>query len=119
MEAGVSGGAGAVGANLGSSVTGTTAADRRLSRGTRPVASTLTTGVGPAAASGTHLGRPPISPTANSPSPAGGQTQHEVLQNFFQSLLSSKDRAGASAAAQTRTSPPRTNGTGTSEEGTS
>ncbi|KAF9462076.1 dynein light intermediate chain-domain-containing protein [Collybia nuda] len=38
-------------------------------------------------------------PTAGSPSPTGGQTQHEVLQNFFQSLLSSKDRVGVSAAA--------------------
>ncbi|EIM87879.1 DLIC-domain-containing protein [Stereum hirsutum FP-91666 SS1] len=32
---------------------------------------------------------------------SGGQTQHEVLQNFFQSLLSSKDRPGSAAAART------------------
>ncbi|KAF7302019.1 Dynein 1 light intermediate chain [Mycena indigotica] len=43
-----------------------------------------------------------------SPTTANGTTQHEVLQNFFQSLLSNKDRGGKSA-------PPRTNGTG--EEG--
>jgi dynein light intermediate chain 1 len=29
----------------------------------------------------------------------GGQTQHEVLHNFFQSLLTSKDRAGQAATA--------------------
>ncbi|KAI0065700.1 hypothetical protein BV25DRAFT_1879543 [Artomyces pyxidatus] len=48
--------------------------------------------------------RPPSSPTVPTPSSpnaaAGGQTQHEVLQNFFQSLLSSKDRTAASAAAK-------------------
>jgi dynein light intermediate chain 1 len=117
MEAGVGGSAGAAGANLGASVGGTSAADRRLSRGARPASSTLST-AGPAVATGAHLGRPPISPTIPSPNAAGGQTQHEVLQNFFQSLLSSKDRAGASAAAQTKTSPPKTNGTGATEEGT-
>jgi dynein light intermediate chain 1, cytosolic len=111
MEAGIGGGAGSV--NLGASVSGGNAADRRLSRGTRPVASALSTSAGPAPASGAHLGRQPISPVATSPSPTGGQTQHEVLQNFFQSLLSSKDRAGTSAA---RTSPPTTNGTGTGDE---
>lgn len=118
MEAGVGSGAGPAGANLGASASGTSAADRRLSRGARPVSSTLSTASGPAAVAGAHLGRPPISPTIPSPNPAGGQTQHEVLQNFFQSLLSSKDRAGASAsaAAQTKTSPPKTNGT--ADEGT-
>jgi len=55
-----------------------------------------------------HAGRPPSSPTiGTSPSPTGGQTQHEVLQNFFQSLLSSRDR-GASAAV--RSTVPKTNG---------
>ena len=38
--------------------------------------------------------RPPASPgLPGSPGPEG-RTQHEVLQNFFQSLLSSRDRAG-------------------------
>ncbi|TFK55636.1 hypothetical protein OE88DRAFT_1710043 [Heliocybe sulcata] len=49
-----------------------------------------------------------------SPSPTGGQTQHEVLQNFFQSLLSSKDRAGGATASSRTTTPASvkpTNGT--------
>ncbi|KAG7097328.1 hypothetical protein E1B28_004687 [Marasmius oreades] len=52
--------------------------------------------------------RPPSSPTQvpQSPSPTG-QTQHEVLQNFFQSLLSNKDRPNASAAIR---APSRLNG---------
>ena len=57
-------------------------------------------------------GRSPVaSPTlAASPSPTGGQTQHEVLQNFFQSLLSSKDRPGAGTPVRTSASaniPPK------------
>jgi len=63
--------------------------------------------VGTAAAAG----RPPGSPIlTGSPSPTSGQTQHEVLQNFFQSLLSSKDRTGASAAAGRVPAVPRPNG---------
>lgn len=46
----------------------------------------------------------PILP-AGSPSPTGGQTQHEVLQNFFQSLLSNKDRASTGAATGRTGSP--------------
>lgn len=55
-------------------------------------------------------GRSPTNPMVRDPtggagaggtSPGGGQTQHEVLQNFFQSLLSSKDRPGSAAAART------------------
>lgn len=59
-------------------------------------------------------GRPPASPTpiVGLPSPTGGQTQHEVLQNFFQSLLSSKDRAGASRGGPV----PKTNGNGSGTE---
>jgi dynein light intermediate chain 1 len=57
----------------------------------------------------THVGRPPSSPTiGTSPSPTGGQTQHEVLQNFFQSLLSSRDRGGTSATP--KSTGPKTNG---------
>lgn len=119
MEAGIGGGAvgnGSSGANLSASVSGGNAADRRLSRGARPALATVP---GTSQGSSSHLGRPPVtsaSPTANSPSPTGGQTQHEVLQNFFQSLLSSKDRAGA-AAGQTKSSPPKANGAGGGEEG--
>jgi len=113
METGIGGGDPAAGTNLGANPVVTTAADRRLSRGARPTGSTLSTASVAAGVSGL---RPQPSPTTNSPSPTGGPSHHEVLQNFFQSLLSSKDRAGASAAAQTRSSPPKTNG---SEEGTS
>jgi dynein light intermediate chain 1 len=53
------------------------------------------------ASSGTTLGMgrragAPTSPIIGSaPSPTG-QTQHEVLQNFFKSLLNTKDRSGVS-----------------------
>ncbi|KAH8094829.1 dynein light intermediate chain-domain-containing protein [Cristinia sonorae] len=50
---------------------------------------------------------PVASPTlSTTPSPTGGQTQHEVLQNFFQSLLSSKDRPAPTTSAPTRSSAP-------------
>ncbi|THH19895.1 hypothetical protein EW146_g1335 [Bondarzewia mesenterica] len=81
---------------LGSSVSGSDAtrklAGRPMARSERGGSGSLTASVGP--------GRSPTSPTPASPVPMAGQTQHEVLQNFFQSLLSSKDRAGASAAAR-------------------
>ena len=82
------------GSGLNASVNGDAA--RRLSRGgARP-----TSGLGAVGAGASVTGRAPASPTLSaSQSSTGGQTQHEVLQNFFQSLLSSKDRAGASAAA--------------------
>jgi dynein light intermediate chain 1 len=80
----------------------------------RTAASGRPTGLSTLGTSGmspTHgAGRTPTSPApaTSTPSPTtGGQTQHEVLQNFFQSLLSSKDRPGASAAAASR---PRVNG---------
>lgn len=67
--------------------------------------------LGTSGTSPTHgAGRTPTSPApaTGTPSPTtGGQTQHEVLHNFFQSLLISKDRPGASAAAASR---PRING---------
>ncbi|KZP20124.1 hypothetical protein FIBSPDRAFT_542861 [Athelia psychrophila] len=109
MEAGV---APASGANLGASVTGTTAAERRLSRSTR--APTALPAVGPTAGASRAA---PASPTPGPsvPPAAGGQTQHEVLQNFFNSLLSSKDRAGGSPGA-TKSSPPKANGAGAAEE---
>ncbi|EKM59739.1 uncharacterized protein PHACADRAFT_250433 [Phanerochaete carnosa HHB-10118-sp] len=64
----------------------------------------------------------PTLPSSPSPVP-GGQTQHEVLQNFFQSLLSSKDRtSGAASTARSAPKPrsptsasvPATNGSGSS-----
>ncbi|KAJ7068679.1 dynein light intermediate chain-domain-containing protein [Mycena amicta] len=62
-------------------------------------------GLAPAATS-PRQGTPATAPGVPSPTTASGTSQHEVLQNFFQSLLSSKDRTGRAAA------PPRTNGTG-------
>ncbi|KAG6813441.1 hypothetical protein H0H92_011138 [Tricholoma furcatifolium] len=66
-------------------------------------------------------GRGPGSPTPTggpaTSSPTSGQTQHEVLQNFFQSLLSSKDRATTPQAA--RTTAAKTNGSGSGAEETS
>ena len=78
--------------------------------------------------SGTTLGvgrraGAPTSPIIGSaPSPTG-QTQHEVLQNFFKSLLNTKDRGGVSpgtsavspGAGTSRAPPtgPRTSGGGT------
>lgn len=44
-------------------------------------------------------------PSATSPT-GGGQTQHEVLQNFFQSLLSSKGGKDRGSGQ----SPPKTGG---------
>ncbi|KAF8622105.1 hypothetical protein AX15_007242 [Amanita polypyramis BW_CC] len=56
---------------------------------------------------GAPIPRPPASPSPiSSPSPTG-QTQHEVLQNFFQSLLTNKDR---SASAGTRAAAAKANG---------
>jgi len=81
-----------------------------------------------AVATSPPLGRPPTSPTtlptsssSPGPTPTSGQTQHEVLQNFFQSLLTSKDRVapGAAAAASSvkRTvSNSKTNGSGSGGE---
>ncbi|KII95256.1 hypothetical protein PLICRDRAFT_34097 [Plicaturopsis crispa FD-325 SS-3] len=60
---------------------------------------------------------PSSPPLSGTPSPTGGQSQHEVLQNFFQSLLSSKDRAGTGpAGTRTSASLPKTNGNGSGTE---
>jgi len=61
---------------------------------------------------------PPSSPTiGSSPGPSGGPSQHDVLQNFFQSLLSSRDRGGASTTGRSMT--PKTNGNTSGPEDTS
>ncbi|KAF9450664.1 hypothetical protein P691DRAFT_809945 [Macrolepiota fuliginosa MF-IS2] len=58
----------------------------------------------------TRVPTSPNPPSAASPT-GGAQTQHEVLQNFFQSLLSSKDRAGGrDRNAGSAQSPARSNG---------
>ena len=76
----------------------------------RPGLSTLGTSSSP-----TSVGsvRSPGSPSANTgTSGATGQSQHEVLQNFFQSLLSTntKDRTANAAAASRGAADLRTNG---------
>lgn len=55
---------------------------------------------------GDNARRSPVpSPTLSS-SPSNGPTQHEVLQNFFQSLLSSKDRPSGSSRTNSGTGKP-------------
>jgi dynein light intermediate chain 1, cytosolic len=100
MEIGIGGGAAAANPEHSRRLT-------RNSAGLVPVGTTVPPGRGP--------GSP--TPAAASPSPTSGQTQHEVLQNFFQSLLSSKDRAGVSAvASSSRTSAvPQPNGSSVEE----
>jgi len=67
------------------------------------------------------IGRTPSSPQQNTggSSPTAGQTQHEVLQNFFQSLLSSKDRAGAATGTRGTGAPKTNGGVNGTEEGSS
>ncbi|KAG1782850.1 dynein light intermediate chain-domain-containing protein [Suillus placidus] len=97
------------GMGMASSLNTSTTAD-----GARRVSQRTTTGANVT----THVGRPPSSPTiGTSPSPPGGQTQHEVLHNFFQSLLSSRDRGDASATA--RSTGPRTNDNSSGTDDTS
>ncbi|KAH9942577.1 dynein light intermediate chain-domain-containing protein [Amylocystis lapponica] len=97
----------------GASAGGDAAAARKLGRSSsgRPPAS-LTV---PPAMAAMRANAPSPTPSSAGPSPTGGQTQHEVLQNFFQSLLSSKDRAGTGAGpgvpGAARTSP-KANGNG-------
>ena len=76
-----------------------------------------TTGLSPlgTSSSPTNVGsvRSPGSPSASTGTPgATGQSQHEVLQNFFQSLLSTntKDRTANAAAASKGAADLRTNG---------
>jgi len=85
----------------------------------RAVATGRPAGLSPlgTSSSPTNIGgvRSPATPTANTgtPSPGStGQSQHEVLQNFFQSLLSTntKDRTANAAAASRGTAGLRTNG---------
>lgn len=57
-------------------------------------------------------GRSPVTSPTLSSSPSSGPTQHEVLQNFFASLLSSKDRPSGSSRTNSSTAKP--NGSTTS-----
>lgn len=101
MEIGIGGGAGA--ANPDPS--------RRIIRNTAGLAP-----VGTPAAHGKGSGSPT---QGGSPSPTNGQSQHEVLQNFFQSLLTSGGRAGANTAASGKAPvAPKPSGSGTEEGST-
>lgn len=96
------------GTNLSAGVNGPDTS-RKVSRSARTVGS-LTTGTSISARGNTP------SPSVPSPSPTG-HTQHEVLQHFFQSLLSSKDRSGSANSVKTTMSPPPpANGPGTNED---
>lgn len=74
----------------------------------RPTSNLLTSG----SPTSISTARSPVSPTGNTGQSPGGQSQHEVLQNFFQSLLSSKDRSGGAsrgvALSATRANGPTT-----------
>lgn len=107
MEAGIDGTSG-----LNASVNGD--AGRRLSRGA--------TGTRPSSGlSGLPGTRRAISPTLGaSTTTAAGGTNHEVLQHFFQSLLSAKERPEHSAAASRTAAEllPKTNKTpGSADDG--
>ncbi|KAG6850638.1 hypothetical protein H0H93_010830 [Arthromyces matolae] len=102
----------------GASSTGGLNESRRAPR--NPVANSGRPAVlAPVSTAGASVGRTPASPPPTSGGPSsptsGGQSQHEVLQNFFQSLLSSKDRASAPTNART-TAPAKPNGTGGGED---
>lgn len=91
----------------GASNLGTTATGRL---GARPPVGRAGSGLGTATSPTSAAMRAPTSPNLGGQGAAGSQTQHEVLQNFFQSLLNTRgDRTGATAAG--RTASPRANGT--------
>ncbi|KAF4619559.1 hypothetical protein D9613_004983 [Agrocybe pediades] len=103
--------------NLNEAAARRLAAQRTTSATGRPAGLSV---AGAAPASSLSSARSPISPAGGgaTPSPgAGSQIQHEVLQNFFLSLLNTKDRPQGSAS--TRSSPAKPNGTtnGTEEGG--
>ncbi|KAG5639671.1 hypothetical protein H0H81_005854 [Sphagnurus paluster] len=106
MEVGIGGGPGA----------GASSDPRRPTRNPTST-SGRPAGLGPAGTAAPASARTPSSPTpgAGSPSPTNGQSQHEVLQNFFQSLLSSKDRTGTATTGRTAT-PTKVNGAGSGPE---
>ena len=102
MEIGIGGGSGS-----GASAAANLDPSRKLPRST--------TGLAPVSTTSAVLGRAPGSPTPAGSPPTSGQTQ-QVLHNFFQSLLNSKDRAGVNAAALRTPTSPKPNGS-TAEEG--
>lgn len=110
--------AGGGGSTLGTNGGGDAAA-RKLT--TRPAARMQTSTLAVPMAQSTSRSPAPSPTLTASPSTPGGPTQHEVLQNFFQSLLSSnKERsATTTSASATRTTSPKANGnTNGADEGT-
>lgn len=77
----------------------------------RPLASNLSVPIGAPGTTGRSHGASPTLGTT--PSPTGSQTQHEVLQNFFASLLNTKDRPPGTG----RPAGPRTNDDSAEDEG--
>ncbi|KAH8984242.1 dynein light intermediate chain-domain-containing protein [Lactarius akahatsu] len=67
---------------------------------------------------GKRAGAPTSPILGSAPSPTG-QTQHEVLQNFFKSLLNTKDRAASPGTSAPPPTGPRTSGGGAGGGGTS
>ncbi|PPQ79491.1 hypothetical protein CVT25_003373 [Psilocybe cyanescens] len=103
METGM-GGVG-ITTNLGDAAARRLATGRTAMTAGRPAGlSALGTSATPANISAS---RSPVSPSGSATSPSGGASQHEVLQNFFQSLLSTKDRG---AGGSNRSSPAKPNG---------
>lgn len=67
--------------------------------------------LGPSSPTSLSASRSPISPAGPSPGPGSGSS-HEVLHNFFQSLLSNKDRSAAGGTGLNSSPTKRpTNGT--------
>jgi dynein light intermediate chain 1 len=101
---------------IGGSPVGGGDTGRRVNRTSGRPAGVATLGTSTSSSAATRGPTSPSALSATTPSPTGGQTQHEVLQNFFQSLLSSKDRAGAGGTTAKPTLP-KANGTGSADEG--
>ena len=101
-----------IGAASTTTIEGATTTRRLTGRAAgRPGLSQLGTSSSPTNIGARSPGSPAANPTIPSPG-AGGQSQHEVLQNFFQSLLSTntKDRTANAAAASRGATGLRTNG---------
>ncbi|KAI0092701.1 dynein light intermediate chain [Irpex rosettiformis] len=98
---------------LGAAVGGEAA--RKLSSRPAPRASTSGMPVPPLnATTRTGLGSPTLNST---PSPGAEPVRHDVLQNFFQSLLIQKDRAGTSLSTRSSTPKPGADTPNDTEDG--
>ncbi|EJD01545.1 uncharacterized protein FOMMEDRAFT_126556 [Fomitiporia mediterranea MF3/22] len=79
--------------------------DRKVGGGRRDVPARASSGL-----ANSTLGQSTSSRPLGGPSPPPGQSQHEVLQNFFQSLLSSRGDRGTAAPSAPRAGAAPTNG---------